>query len=69
MLADHGITDGRIISTEGRLTDHPTACDKTVNLSEACTPASTHYCYHCSHECRHAVQHATAPIPCVSFDP
>ena len=36
MLADHGITDVRVISTEGRLTDHYNPADKTVNLSEAC---------------------------------
>ena len=35
MLADHGITDVRVISTEGRLTDHYNPADKTVNLSEA----------------------------------
>jgi Zn-dependent membrane protease YugP len=33
MLADHGITDVRVISVEGQLTDHYNPADKTVNLS------------------------------------
>ena len=35
MLADHGITSVKVISTSGRLTDHYNPKDKTVNLSEA----------------------------------
>ena len=35
MLADHGITDVKVISTPGQLTDHYNPMDKTVNLSEA----------------------------------
>ena len=35
MLADHGISDVKVISTPGRLTDHYNPVDKTVNLSEA----------------------------------
>lgn len=34
MLADNGITDVRVISAEGQLTDHYNPADKTVNLSE-----------------------------------
>ncbi|HEY4652820.1 MAG TPA: zinc metallopeptidase, partial [Pontibacter sp.] len=34
MLADNGITDVRVISVAGRLTDHYNPTDKTVNLSE-----------------------------------
>lgn len=61
MLADHGITDVRVISVEGQLTDHYNPADKTVNLS--------HDVYYgrnaaaaavASHECGHAVQHAKA---------
>ena len=33
MLADHGITNVRVISVEGQLTDHYNPADKTVNLS------------------------------------
>lgn len=61
MLADHGITDVRIISTEGRLTDHYNPADKTVNLSEEVYDArSASAAAIAAHECGHAVQHATA---------
>lgn len=61
MLADHGISDVKVISVEGQLTDHYNPADKTVNLS--------HEVYHgrnaaatavAAHECGHAVQHAKA---------
>ncbi len=35
MLRDNGITDVKVISTPGRLTDHFDPRNKTVNLSEA----------------------------------
>ena len=35
MLADNGITDVRVISTPGQLTDHYNPTNKTVNLSES----------------------------------
>ncbi|TYZ11490.1 zinc metallopeptidase [Hymenobacter lutimineralis] len=61
MLADHGITDVRVISTEGRLTDHYNPADKTVNLSEEVYGArSAAAAAVAAHECGHAVQHATA---------
>ena len=61
MLADHGIRDVRVISTEGRLTDHYNPKDKTVNLSEAVyNERSTAAAAVAAHECGHAVQHATA---------
>lgn len=61
MLADHGITDVRVISTEGRLTDHYNPSDKTVNLSEAVyAERSASAAAVAAHECGHAVQHATA---------
>lgn len=77
MLRDHGITDVKVISVEGRLTDHYNPLDKTVNLS--------HDVYYgrnaaaaavAAHECGHAVQHAkayvmlqlrSALVPVVSF--
>jgi Zn-dependent membrane protease YugP len=61
MLADHGITDVRIISTDGQLTDHYNPTDKTVNLSEAVyAERSAAAAAIAAHECGHAVQHATA---------
>lgn len=61
MLADHGITDVKVISTEGRLTDHYNPTDKTVNLSEAVyEERSAAAAAVAAHECGHAVQHATA---------
>lgn len=59
MLMDNGITDVKVISTPGQLTDHYNPANKTVNLSEVV--------YHernaaaaavAAHECGHAVQHA-----------
>lgn len=61
MLRDHGISDVRIISTEGKLTDHYNPGDKTVNLSE-----DVYYGRNAAavavaaHEVGHAVQHARA---------
>lgn len=61
MLADHGITDVRIISTEGRLTDHYNPTDKTVNLSEGVyAERSAAAAAIAAHECGHAVQHSTS---------
>lgn len=61
MLADHGITDVKVISARGQLTDHYNPANKTVNLSEvvygARNAAATAVA---SHECGHAVQHAQA---------
>lgn len=61
MLRDHGITDVKIFSVEGQLTDHYNPSDKTVNLSRdvfygrnaAAVAVATH-------EVGHAVQHAKA---------
>lgn len=61
MLADHGITDVRVISVEGQLTDHYNPADKTVNLSEAVyNETNAAAAAVAAHECGHAVQHATA---------
>ncbi|MCC2545783.1 zinc metallopeptidase [Hymenobacter sp. BT175] len=61
MLADHGITDVRVISTEGQLSDHYNPTDKTVNLSESVyEERSAAAAAVAAHECGHAVQHATA---------
>jgi Zn-dependent membrane protease YugP len=61
MLADHGIRDVQIISTDGQLSDHYDPTNKTVNLSadvyagRSATAAAV-----AAHECGHAVQHAQA---------
>ncbi|WP_197088587.1 zinc metallopeptidase [Rufibacter radiotolerans] len=61
MLADNGITDVRVISTAGRLTDHYNPADKTVNLSESVYESrSAAAAAVAAHECGHAVQHAKA---------
>src|SRR5688572_16150780 len=61
MLADHGITDVKVISVAGKLTDHYNPADKTVNLSEYVYDArSAAAIAVAAHECGHAVQHATA---------
>ncbi|MBB6609515.1 zinc metallopeptidase [Pontibacter sp. Tf4] len=61
MLADNGITDVRVISVAGRLTDHYNPTDKTVNLSEYVYDArSAAAVAVAAHECGHAVQHAKA---------
>lgn len=60
MLRDNGITDVKVISTPGQLTDHYNPANKTVNLSEpvyhARNAASAAVA---AHEVGHAVQHAT----------
>ncbi|MCC9136664.1 zinc metallopeptidase [Pontibacter silvestris] len=61
MLADNGITDVRVISVAGKLTDHYNPADKTVNLSEYVYEArSAAAAAVAAHECGHAVQHAKA---------
>jgi len=64
MLADHGITDVKVISVEGQLTDHYNPAERTVNLSaevyQGRNAAATAVA---AHECGHAVQHAKAYAP------
>jgi len=61
MLADHGISGVRVISTSGRLTDHYNPSDKTVNLSEAVyNERNAASAAVAAHEVGHAVQHAQA---------
>ena len=61
MLSDHGISDVKVVSVKGQLTDHYNPKNRTVYLSEGV--------YHqrnaaaaavAAHECGHAVQHAKA---------
>lgn len=61
MLNDHGITDVKVISVEGSLSDHYNPTDKTVNLSpDVYHGRSVASAAVAAHECGHAVQHATA---------
>jgi len=61
MLKDHGISDVKVISTPGQLTDHYNPRDKTVNLSEVVyNQRNAAAAAVAAHECGHAVQHATA---------
>ena len=61
MLADNGISDVKVISVEGQLSDHYNPVNKTVNLSadvyNGRNAAATAVA---AHECGHAVQHAKA---------
>ena len=77
MLYDNGITDVRIVSVEGSLSDHYNPVNKTVNLSrDVYEGRSVAAAAVAAHECGHAVLHATAYhwlqmrstlVPIVSF--
>jgi len=61
MLADNGISDVKVISTPGQLTDHYDPTNKTVNLSEGVyNQRNAAAAAVAAHECGHAVQHAQA---------
>jgi Zn-dependent membrane protease YugP len=61
MLSDNGIYDVKVLSVEGRLTDHYDPISKTVNLSrEVYAGISVASAAVAAHECGHAVQHAKA---------
>jgi Zn-dependent membrane protease YugP len=64
MLRDNGITDVKVISTPGRLTDHYDPTNKTVNLSEGVYMSNNVAAAAvAAHECGHAIQHAHAYAP------
>ena len=64
MLADSGITDVRVISTNGMLTDHYNPANKTINLSEGVYAVnSVAAAAVAAHETGHAIQHARAYVP------
>ncbi|MDR1406379.1 MAG: zinc metallopeptidase [Prevotellaceae bacterium] len=77
MLRDNGITDVKVESVRGKLTDHYNPVTKTVNLSEPVfKTGSVAAAAIAAHECGHAVQHAHAYhflavrsrlVPVVSF--
>ena len=59
MLTDNGITDVKVISTPGQLTDHYNPANKTVNLSEVVySERNAAAAAVAAHEVGHAVQHA-----------
>ena len=61
MLRQNGITDVKVISTPGQLTDHYDPTSKTVNLSEGVYAGhSVAAAAVAAHECGHAVQHQQA---------
>ncbi len=61
MLADNRISDVKVISVPGKLTDHYNPIDKTVNLSpDVYQGRHISAAAVAAHECGHAVQHATA---------
>ena len=64
MLADHGIHNVKVVSTDGQLTDNYNPTNQTVNLSEAVYGESNVAAAAvAAHECGHAVQHARGYIP------
>jgi Zn-dependent membrane protease YugP len=63
MLRQNGITDVRVVSTPGQLTDHYDPTKKTVNLSEGVYGMnSVAAAAVAAHECGHAVQHQQAYV-------
>jgi len=77
MLADNNISDVKVISVPGKLTDHYNPMDKTVNLSpDVYQGRHVSAAAIAAHECGHAVQHTTGyqwlqmrsqMVPIVSF--
>lgn len=77
MLRDNGISDVKVESVTGQLTDHYNPVNKTVNLSaDVYNGRSISSAAVAAHECGHAVQHARAYawlglrsklVPVVSF--
>lgn len=61
MLADNNVSDVRVLSVEGQLTDHYNPANKTVNLSpDVYYGRNAAAAAVAAHECGHAIQHATA---------
>jgi Zn-dependent membrane protease YugP len=64
MLRANGVSDVRVVSTPGRLTDHFDPRTRTVNLSEAVYATnSVSAAAVAAHECGHAIQHAVGYAP------
>lgn len=77
MLRDNGITDVKVVSVSGHLTDHYDPRNKTINLSDSVYQSATVAAAAvAAHECGHALQHAfgytplrlrSALVPAVNF--
>lgn len=64
MLRENGLTDVRVLSTRGKLTDHYNPLDKTINLSESVYNSnSVMAAAVAAHETGHALQHAMGYAP------
>ena len=61
MLTDNNITDVKIVSVPGKLTDHYNPIDRTINLSpDVYQGKHIAAAAVAAHECGHALQHANA---------
>jgi uncharacterized protein len=61
MLSDNGVSNVKVTSVEGQLTDHYNPADRTVNLSrDVFYGRNAAAAAVAAHECGHAVQHAKA---------
>ena len=64
MLRDNGISDVKVMSIRGELTDHYDPTTKTLNLSESVyNQRNIAAAAVAAHECGHAIQHATGYAP------
>jgi len=61
MLEDHDISNVKVVSVPGKLTDHYNPIDRTINLSpDVFNGKHISAAAIAAHECGHAVQHATS---------
>jgi len=61
MLEDHDISNVKVVSVLGKLTDHYNPIDRTINLSpDVFNGRHISAAAVAAHECGHAVQHATS---------
>lgn len=61
MLLDHNISNVKIVSVPGKLTDHYNPLDRTINLSpDVYQGRHIAAAAVAAHECGHAIQHASA---------
>jgi len=61
MLLDHNISNVKVVSVPGKLTDHYNPLDRTINLSpDVYQGRHVASAAVAAHECGHAIQHASA---------
>jgi Zn-dependent membrane protease YugP len=64
MLRENGVYDVKVVSVQGRLSDHYNPLNKTVNLSpEVYNGRNVSAAAVAAHECGHAIQHARQYAP------